>query len=316
MSDGKGIVLNRMYTGSYLSSNLGHEVINMFQADNGKHYLYLNSKGNFSKKGENVGTMLLVRGVGDKRVEIVGLAKNLIPIESAQCTLPRDLGRVNRKVQKKQLAYMEGITYGGVRIKDIFGDKGQQSVYISYETDHESFYRPKRRIIINFGSEKKIDNNSEKKTDDNGDVEIFLSLNFASTSLHQYVSEDPNNDDWNKLQERCNTENKDLWMRDNTQAIVPEGFSEHQESLFDICRIQDDENRFSNALSYFIEKYSDIWMNYLQTKLSDIKLSRIDSVSREEDAKVENDKLTGGRIDLLIRTPECYIVIENKAHRQ
>ena len=312
MSDGKGIVLNRMYTGSYLSSNLGHEVINMFQADNGKHYLYLNSKGNFSKKGENVGTMLLVRGVGDKRVEIVGLAKNLIPIESAQCTLPRDLGRVNRKVQKKQLAYMEGITYGGVRIKDIFGDKGQQSVYISYETDHESFYRPKRRIIINFGSEKKIDNNSEKKTDDNGDVEIFLSLNFASTSLHQYVSEDPNNDDWNKLQERCNTENKDLWMRDNTQAIVPEGFSEHQESLFDICRIQDDENRFSNALSYFIEKYSDIWMNYLQTKLSDIKLSRIDSVSREEDAKVENDKVTGGRIDLLIRTPECYIVIENK----
>ena len=34
----KGIVLNRMYTGSYLSTNLGHEVINMFQADNGKHY--------------------------------------------------------------------------------------------------------------------------------------------------------------------------------------------------------------------------------------------------------------------------------------
>ena len=36
-SQGEDIVLNRMYTGSYLSSNLGHEVINMFQADNGKH---------------------------------------------------------------------------------------------------------------------------------------------------------------------------------------------------------------------------------------------------------------------------------------
>ncbi len=43
-SEKKGIVLNRMYTGSYLSSNLGHEVINMFQDDQGNHYLYLNAK--------------------------------------------------------------------------------------------------------------------------------------------------------------------------------------------------------------------------------------------------------------------------------
>ena len=50
MSENKGIVLNRMYTGSYLSSNLGHEVINMFQADQGKHYLYLNAKGNYANK--------------------------------------------------------------------------------------------------------------------------------------------------------------------------------------------------------------------------------------------------------------------------
>ena len=47
-SEKKGIVLNRMYTGSYLSSNLGHEVINMFQDDQGKHYLYLNAKGNYA----------------------------------------------------------------------------------------------------------------------------------------------------------------------------------------------------------------------------------------------------------------------------
>ena len=50
-----------MYTGSYLSTNLGHEVINMFQADDKKHYLYLNSKGNFGKNGEEVGTMLFVK---------------------------------------------------------------------------------------------------------------------------------------------------------------------------------------------------------------------------------------------------------------
>ena len=158
-----GIVLNRMYTGSYLSTNLGHEVINMFQADNGKHYLYLNSKGNFSKRGGKVGTMLLVRGIGDKRVEIVGLAKNLTSVESAQCTLPKDLGRINKHIQEKQNAFMkeQDIKYGGVPIEDIFDGKGQQSVFISYVTDDKSFFRPNKRIIIIFG----CDNDKRSKTE-------------------------------------------------------------------------------------------------------------------------------------------------------
>ena len=62
-----GIVLNRMYTGSYLSTNLGHEVINMFQDDNGRHYLYLNAKGNYNEIHEGqISDMLLVRYTGIK----------------------------------------------------------------------------------------------------------------------------------------------------------------------------------------------------------------------------------------------------------
>lgn len=304
-SQGEDIVLNRMYTGSYLSSNLGHEVINMFQADNGKHYLYLNSKGNFSNAGTSVGTMLLVTGIGDKRVEVVGLAKNLKPVDSARCKLPRDLGRVDKEVQTKQLAYMEGITYGGAAIKEIFGEEGQQSVFISYETDANNFYLPTRRIIINFGSQNKTNND-----------EIYLSLNFASTSLHQYVSATSNQDDWHLLHEICNDDKcKDTnwWKNDPIKVVVPNNLSKHQDSLFDICRIQDDENKFSNALSYFIEKYPGIWIKFFETK--GIKLLQIDSVAREEDAKVDKpdwkDK-TGGRIDLLIRSENYYIILENK----
>lgn len=301
---GKDIVLNRMYTGSYLSSNLGHEVINMFQADNDKHYLYLNSKGNFSKDGASVSTMLLVRGIGEKRVEIIGLAKKLKFVKSAQCTLPRDLGRVNEDVQQKQFAYMKDITYGGVAIKKIFGDEGQQSVFISYETDAKSFYLPIKRIIINFSS------NKSKYTKDTG--ETYLSLNFASTSLHQFVRESSNDEDWKVLNEVCN--DKTLWENDTKKAEVPKDLSEQQDSLFDICRIQDDENKFSNALSYFIEKYPKIWINFFKENYN-IELSEIDSVTREEDAKIDKSKCkdkTGGRIDLLIRTPECYIIMENK----
>ena len=209
-SEKTGIVLNRMYTGSYLSSNLGHEVINMFQADNGNHYLYLNSKGNFTERGANVGTMLLVRGIGDKRVEIVGLAKNLKPVKSAQCTLPRDLGIVDTDVQKQQLEYMEQITYGGAAIKDIFGDEGQQSVFISYETKAENFYLPQRRIIINF-KDKQDANNQGAKNSKN----IYLKeLSFGSTSLHQYVSATSNKDDWSLLNDICKDDkcNDPTWL--------------------------------------------------------------------------------------------------------
>ena len=293
MSEKKGIVLNRMYTGSYLSSNLGHEVINMFQADDGKHYLYLNSKGNFTSRGKNMGTMLLVRGKGDQQVEVVGMAKYLTPVDSACCQLPRDLGRINKPVHDAQMDFINDITYGTIPIKEIFGDEGQQSVFVSYVT--ESFYRPVKRIIINFGPK-------DEKAD------INLSVNFASTSLHQFI--DYNSQDWQLLENLC--DDRELWKLDNTKVSVPDGFAERKDSLFDICRIQDDENRFSNALSYFIDKYSNLWIGFLETKLGGIKLSRIDSVAREEDAKVKSDKPTGGRIDLLIRTPECYIVIENK----
>ena len=308
-SQGEDIVLNRMYTGSYLSSNLGHEVINMFQADNDKHYLYLNSKGNFSKDGASVSTMLLVRGIGEKRVEIIGLAKNLKFVKSAQCKLPRDLGRVNKKIQTQQWDYMKSIEYGGALIKDIFGDEGQQSVFISYETDANNFYLPQRRIIINF-KDKQEDDNSKKKAKNSENI-YLTELSFASTSLHQYVSENSNKHDWTVLHEIC--ENASLWKKGIKKVEVPDNLSEQQDSLFDICRIQDDENRFSNALSYFIEKYPDIWIKFFESK--GVKLSKIDSVTREEDAKIDNSKCeekTGGRIDLLIRTPECYIIIENK----
>lgn len=40
----KEILLNIMYNGGYLQSenqNIGHEVINLFQSDNGNNYIYV-----------------------------------------------------------------------------------------------------------------------------------------------------------------------------------------------------------------------------------------------------------------------------------
>ncbi len=319
----KGIVLNRMYTGSYLSTNLGHEVINMFQADNRNHYLYLNARGNFSERGEQVGIMLLVRGINDNRVEVVGMAKNLNYVESANCTLSRDLGRRNEKVRKEQETFLTSkdhkVEYGKVPIIEIFGDKGQQSVYVSYWVEEGQFFKPceNKRIIIEFPPSKKngLDNKIDKDvdvtemkedSDENLIVKRLKQHNFSSQSLHQFILEGV---DWESLSNLCN--DNDLWVEDNTKVDSQANVEKQEISLFDICQIQKDENRISNALSYFIDKYPELWRQFFSYVLK-TELDEIESVTREENAKVEGDKSTGGRIDLLIRTKNYYIILENK----
>lgn len=343
-NESKAIVLNRMYAGDYLSTNLGHEVINMFQADNGNHYLYLNARGNFTARGKDVGTMLLVRGIGDHRVEIVGMAKNLKHIESACCTLPRDIGKINTEVRVKQEEL--GITYGGIPIFDIFGSQGQQSVYVSYYCKKNDFFIPNgsKRLILEFRNKTEEEDKSHSEgfcTQGNNQKEVVITIKnhkFASTSLHQFIDTE---EDLKKLEELCDTDEGDLWVVNNVKisdVIETSSVEERRISLFDICQIQNDENRFSNALRYFILQYTEIWQRLLQSLLKGEVLDAIESVTREEDAKVkksENKKNTdeiessskeedakgdnvnskdntGGRIDLLLRTKKYYIIIENK----
>ena len=73
-----------MYVGDYLMSNLGHEVINLYQADNGRNYLYLNSTGDFVKAHQDrIEYMLMVKYYGIGEVEVVGLATGLKDVYSA-----------------------------------------------------------------------------------------------------------------------------------------------------------------------------------------------------------------------------------------
>ena len=313
-----GIVLNRMYAGSYLSSNLGHEVINMFQADNGKHYLYLNSRGNFKEKGKLVSHMLLVMHIGGKRVEVLALAKNLKPVESANCSLPRNLSKKDNIISEAQRAYIlgeykneekekGGIHYGGVPLLNLFGDAGQQNIFVSYEVKKENFFKPKERIILCFSEEEWQE----------GDI-LLTEHKFGSTTLHQYILE--GNQDYEtlishieKAGKECTNQENSMWEPFNEKVVLGT-YSTHKISLFDICQIRHSENCFSNALAHYMEKYPTLWANFFREELG-IPLQDTFSVSREVDAKVKDKKYaenTGGRIDLLISDDDIFVIIENK----
>jgi hypothetical protein len=108
--------------------------------------------------------MLLVRGIGRNRVEIIGMAKNLHCIESACCTLSRDIGKINTEVRTEQETLKT--TYDKESVFNIFCREGQQSVYASYWVDDKSFYVPKEgtRLIIAFKNTPK--NNNPKVKED------------------------------------------------------------------------------------------------------------------------------------------------------
>lgn len=309
------IVLNRMYAGSYLSTHLGHEVINMFQADNGKHYLYLNSKGNFDKRGKKASSMFLVMHLGGKRVEILALAKELKPVTSAECSLPRDFNKIKKTVLEKQRTYIlgekknekgedGGIHYGGVPLLEMFGEKGQQNIFVSYEVERENFFKPKKRLVLCFDENEKQE----------GDY-LLVNHNFGSTTLHQYIQD--GNQDYEtliSLIKNTDSNSKDcLWQVDG-EKVVMGNYNTHKVSLFDICRIRHDENCFSDALAYYMEKYPKLWSDFFKKHLQ-ISIDDNFSVSREVDAKVKDAiyaENTGGRIDLLLKDNESFIIIENK----
>lgn len=317
----EGIVLNRMYVGDYLSTNLGHEVINMFQADNGGHYIYLNATGNFGKEHSGkIGYMLLVKYHSENIFEIIGMANGLTEVDGSNVAQHKDLKKINEDVYSVQKDYIEkeNITYGGAPLLKIFNNAEQQNVYVTYKA--ERLYKPCRRLFIGYGkTEMKTDVVLEgyKQAKTTLKTYVYPEGTFSSDTKKENVEEKKN--DYTKLLDLINR--NDLWL-EHKQRIDKKMLNDSTRdvSIFDICQIQNDENCFSDALRYFMEKYPKVWKMFFAMYGVDLDYNY--TVTREEAAKIEDEdtedkylKTTerqSGRIDLLISDDKNVVVIENK----
>lgn len=333
----RAIILNRMYAGDYLSNNIGHEVINMYAADNGEHYLYLNATGDYAKEHEGcIKLMLLVKYHSECIVEL--LAKADIEIDVFKpSNKEKECDR--RELLPSQVEFIQnegGIYYGGVSINDIFTGRGQQNVNITFKAKTDSFFVPNegKRVFIKFAPRKDTNINAIQNIVDNlrNEGHTVIEINGyrqSNTNLYQIIypegtykgdgtlAKEENKDaviekrqnDFANLEEAVN---EALTVMSNQKVILPEGFKPRKLSFFDICRKQNDENAFSDALKYFMEKYPELWRKFFQSKFN-INLDTEYDITREEDAKLEDSTLlTGGRIDITIRDNKHTIVIENK----
>ena len=305
-----------MYVGDYLSTNLGHEVINMFQADNGDHYLYLNAYGNFGKDHSGqIGYMLLVKYHAEGMFEVIGKAEGLTDVVGADATLKQDYKAVNPSISKAQTDYIEkeNITYGGVPVRQIFNDAEQQNIFITYKAAR--LFKPNRRIFIGYGVGADVVLTGYKQAKTSLKTYIYPKGTFAGDQKKEKIEEKI--DDYKKLLGLI--EQEGLWVESNERInndLLK--IKSREVSIFDICQIQNDENRFSYALAYFMTqpKYKELWQDFF--KRYNIDLGDNYTVTREESAKIEDrewshaTKPSGGRIDLLIRDEKNIIVIENK----
>lgn len=305
-----------MYVGDYLSTNLGHEVINMFQADNGNHYLYLNAYGNFGKSHfGQIGYMLLVKYNAEGMFEVIGKAEGLMDVEGADATLKQDYKAVNPSISKAQTEYIEkeNITYGGVPVRKIFNDAEQQNIFITYKAAR--LFKPNRKIFIGYGVEADVVLTGYKQAKTSLKTYIYPEGTFAGDQKREKIEEKKL--DYKKLYDLIEQDN--LWI-ESKECINDDllKIKSREVSIFDICQIQNDENRFSYALAYFMTQpqYKKLWQNFF--KQYRVELGDNYTVAREESAKIEDknwnhkDKPNGGRIDLLIRDDNNIIVIENK----
>lgn len=291
----KEIAINRMFTGKYLRDNIGHEVINLFQADNGKFYVYLNDVGiigkqHFDKNGNcTIDKMLLAHTLeGTNSVEILGLACGLHPVYDP------NLEEKDQKALQKKFAEDNSITYGGASINAIFSGSEQQTVNITFEADDVKKVAKDKRIYLKMTAKK----NQECKEIETyqTDTVVILEDTKLGQGLKSYVEE--GEADYALLSKII--EDKSLWGDSMPKATSGEAPAEL--SYMDICQRAYDELAYSNAMAYFAKKYPEVAFKLLD-QLTGVK----DNYHRDFTVRREENN-----IDLLFYNGGHLVIVENK----
>lgn len=291
----KEIVINRMFTGKYLRDNIGHEVINLFKADNGKFYVYLNDVGEVGKKHFDangnctIEKMLLVHSLeGTNAVEIIGLATGLHPVYDP------NLEDEKQAAYQKKYAEDNSISYGGASINAIFRGSEQQAVNITFEADDVKKVADNKRLYLKMADKV----NQEYKDLETYEVDtvVVLSETKLGQGLKSYIAE--GDADYSALSKII--DNASFWGVSMPQATSAEAPSEM--SYMDICQRSYDELAYSNAMAYFAKKYPEI-----SFKLLDQLTGVEDNYHRDFTVRREEN-----HIDLLFFNSDHLVVVENK----
>lgn len=285
------IIINKMYVGGYLSEgdNIGHEIINLYKADDGKNYIYLNSQGTIElSHGNNRITVLLVRKFASKIYKILAKVEGITILDFANSKLPR------KERYKGQVSL--GLTYGGVSLVDLFNENSfrgsleeEKNAFTTFIAD--KVLKPKKQMYI---------------TDDesvSSDKTFFIRTNkgFGKQTLREFYQEKEKPDSFADLNQII--ENRELWEDSNTTQTIselPELQKDPYFSFLKIMRQEDNELVFSNMLAHFFSINREAFTRFASDVLA---------IDIHTDFIIEREK---NNIDMLISDEKNAVVIENK----
>ena len=296
-----GIVINRMFTGNYLVDNIGHEIINLFKADDGENYIYLCKDGKYNRK--NLPQYVIqVRHHATRVLEVISIAE----IES--------------KVPENKIARIE---YGGKSITKIFKDNKDEQIEASFVT-----FKAKRVLKpVSFQYIGYMGNRIKSDTPFVRNLTLAMILDEktegkekycfdVSETLRNYIDYNEREDsDYYKLSKFVDGAFKDdgkNWVEVKEQ-IVPK-----QNNTFtagDIYGINNLELPYSNAFKFFLDKYPQLlsgFCKYLEEKCNCVvgDLCKYFDEHPNYKIKVYRER---NNIDILIEVDESWvIVVENK----
>lgn len=293
----KEILLNIMYNGDYLMSenqNIGHEVINLFQDDNGNNYIYVLPYGNMAEKhNDKIETILLVKRHNASLLEVLAKAEGLKQI----IYLNGSRSSCEKNIHKDQIKYIKkhDIRYGGVLLNDIMSknEGNDTAFYVTFKADR--IVKPKERIFLT------VDNKEDTKHSKNcKNTHILKDVkNFAKQSPKMYINSVSDKKAYNTLNKIIN--NADFWKRNKDSRKVDMRIKTSKEDAFiDIIKKGYDERSYSNLFQYIFNADRKLFYNFTKEVLK-VTMNGNYVVKRET-----------GNIDLLIYNDKKVIVIENK----
>ncbi len=293
------IILNKPFKGGWLNNegNIGHEIIDFFLADNGKHYVYNMPHGqcpsNFlvgdeEKKGELKKTkgkyiaeyMVLVNDVhtkknSEKKYEILYIIKLK--------------GKIRHSCEKtnEEIIKSKEIKYNKILLNDIYGPDGSQ--YLTFEA--EAIYKvskPSEPVIFNA---KKF--NFGRNT--NG---------YIKSDVGEY------SEDYNELREIIKN-NEIVSNKSNLKKLAEESAGKfHIEKTFlDLIGAQNSEQAFTNMLHSLLNN-NEIFKKFCREfKKREDEFAEKETFTIKREYEISNKS---GRIDICGESESQIIIIENK----
>ena len=291
----KDIVISWLFSGnSYLKGNLGHEVINLFKADDRNHYIYLMNYGTFGKERMKNGELtfdkiLFVKHIEGNSFEVVSLAKELEPVYNPI--------NKNDSIQKE---LSEKIKYNNIPLVKLFDGDEQQSVFVTFKANY--FRTPKKRILIDYAPKK------GQVVKQNPEAIKLKNLHMRTTT--NYISPNLEREAYAELCKMIDKE--DLW-EDTIRTVSEKKDELSAHTLIDVFKCNYNENAYSNAIAYFMSKYPELvreWINNSRYP------HQPDIIFKGKQLKVRREvSKDTGRIDIYYSSKDEFVcVIENKLH--